>query len=99
MTEEQIIALTSELEDELQLSLDSSNLNDLRITERLKRHLKNGAFYLNSMIGTFDIEINLSARQYVINYARYAFYGILDEFYVNYQSDLRGLQIENIDQV
>lgn len=95
MTEEQLNNLELELEDELQLMLDSSNDEDSRVIARLKRHLKNGAFYLKSMIGEFDIEENLSARSYVINYARYSFYGVLDEFHANYQRDLRGLQIEN----
>ena len=97
MTEEQLDSLESELEDELQLRLVSTDEEDGRKINQLKRHLKNGAFYLTSMIGAFDIETNLTARAYVINYARYAFYGVLDEFFVNYQSDLRGLQIENFE--
>lgn len=97
MTEEQLNALELELEDELQLFLDSSNTAHERIVNRLKRHLKNGAFYLKSKIGDFDIEENLTAREYIINYARYAHYGILDEFHQNYQGDLRGLQIENFE--
>ena len=95
MTEEQLNNLELELEDELQWMLDTSNVEDSRVIERLKRHLKNGAFYLKTKIGEFDIDENLSARSYVINYAKYAVYGVLDEFYVNYQGDLRGLQIEN----
>ncbi|MBF7097581.1 hypothetical protein [Alkalibacter mobilis] len=97
MTEEQLMSMKTELEDELQLWLDESNQEDERKINQLKRHLKNGAFYLESKIGMFDIDINLSARSYVLNYARYAYYGVLDEFYANYESDLRGLQIENFE--
>ncbi|MPW26405.1 hypothetical protein GC105_11455 [Alkalibaculum sp. M08DMB] len=97
MTEEQLNALELELEDELQLFLDSNNQEHMRIKNRLKRHLKNGAFYLISKIGQFDIAENLTAREYVINYARYSYYGVLDEFHQNYQGDLRGLQIENFE--
>jgi hypothetical protein len=97
MTEEQLNNLEVELEDELQLMLDPTNEEDIRVITRLKRHLKNGAFYLKSKIGEFNIDENLSARSYVINYARYAFYGVLDEFHINYQRDLRGLQIENFE--
>lgn len=97
MTEEQLDVLELELEDELQLMLDPNNIDDEKRKKQLKRHLKSGAFYLVSKIGEFNIEENLSARSYVLNYARYSFYGVLDEFYDNYQSDLRGLQIENYE--
>ena len=97
MTEEQLNVICVELEEDLQLLLDVNNPYDAGIKNILKRHLKNGAFYLSSMAGEFDIDINLAARQYVINYARYSYYGILDEFYNNYQADLRGIQIENFE--
>lgn len=91
MTEEQLEILASEVLADLQIS---------DTTDRTKRHLKSAIFRLeNTVIGRPLIEdldpiTNINVREYLLNYARYAYYGIIDEFKLNYIGLERELQIE-----
>lgn len=54
---------------------------------------------LASMLGRelaedLDPDTNLSVRSWLINYARYSFYGVENEFEENYKALTRRLQIE-----
>ena len=44
--------------------------------------------------GDLDPDTNLSVRSWLINHARYSFYGVENEFEENYKSLTRRLQIE-----
>jgi hypothetical protein len=91
MTEEQIESLAQEVLQDLQIS---------DTTLRTKRHILSAIFRLEkTVIGrplTDDLDpiTNKNVRDYLLNYARYAYYGVIDEFKVNYIGLERELQIE-----
>lgn len=91
MTDEQIEILAQEVLEDLQI-------NDT--TNRTKRHILSAIFRLeNTVIGkplTGDLDpiSNKNVREYILNYARYAYYGIINEFNMNYIGLERELQIE-----
>lgn len=90
MTNEQLVILAQEVLDDLQI-------NDT--TFRTVRHLRKAIYKLSSVLGRelindLDPEVNQNVRDYLLNYARYAYYGITNEFVENYMWLEREIQIE-----
>ncbi len=90
MTNEQLVILAEEVLADLQI-------NDTTI--RTVRHLQSAIYKLSSIIGRelsddLNPETNLNVRNYLLNYARYAYYGIINEFNENYMWLEREIQIE-----
>ena len=91
MTDEAVEVLALEVLADLQIS---------DTTTRTKRHIQSAIFRLENTVigkaltGELDPVTNKNIREYILNYARYAYYGIIDEFKLNYIGLERELQIE-----
>lgn len=90
MTDDQILAIANEVIQDLQVS---TNL------DKTKRHVREAEYSLKDLVGRdlkedLNPDENLNVRCYLINYSRYAFYGIIDEFSGNYRDLIGRIQIE-----
>lgn len=80
-------------------SLADETIKALRVNadvDVIKGHLLDAEYELKSIteLETLDIDNNRNIRKYLINYARYGYYGITEEFVVNYRELIRRIQIE-----
>ena len=92
MSENQVNSLLLEVKEDLQLpsSYPSDNLT---------AKIKEGEYFLNSLVEgvlNIDFETQLKARALLKEYARYSFYGALDEFKKRYAGELFDSQIDRI---
>lgn len=78
--------------------LTTDTIKALRINadvELVESYLLDGEFELKTITGLEELDLeNRDIRKYLINYSRYAYYGIIEEFATNYRELTRRIQIE-----